>query len=507
MGSNLLDFSLKRTSGACPFANGSLEFSLQAGECLWIRGASGVGKSSIVNHLLGLRILPGAEITAAWNPSLKPQERIGILFQQGVLIDALNVYENLALSLRSADQAPKKESIHALLAKVGLEEETATKMPNQLSGGMLRRASLAQILSQEKRLIVLDEPFVGLDIATALGIIEELKRLKAKGWSFILISHQEELVQSLVDKEITLEKDVEKKRDLKPSRAKGRWRFFSRFLSKFVDYFFVSLPLIAFAFLASGFAISMLYANLLNNMGVETFIERLEEKLPYFIKLMMDSKIKEMLNHYLPLIKEQVYAVGLTKTFVLELGPLLTALLLAGRIGGSYSGLVGMMEATKQNDLLKVLGRSPMRWTLLPSFLAALIAAPLLCGIGTWLAIESGGWTGVAVHPPLFPSSGEYWAQVEHTLQAPSHFLANAIVVNIYKSITYIVVIILVAELMTRLRPSLPIRSVPAVITWSVVLASLVIILLDWGFSQFLLFLKEHYPLVSEGQETLLSFQ
>ena len=56
MESSLLDFSLKRISGACPFANGSLEFSLQAGECLWIRGASGVGKSSIVNHLLGLRI-------------------------------------------------------------------------------------------------------------------------------------------------------------------------------------------------------------------------------------------------------------------------------------------------------------------------------------------------------------------------------------------------------------------------------------------------------------------
>ena len=61
----------------------------------------------------------------------------------------------------------------------------------QLSGGMLRRAALAQLLSQRKRLIVLDEPFTGLDLDTAKGIIQELRTVMSEEHtSFILISHQ-----------------------------------------------------------------------------------------------------------------------------------------------------------------------------------------------------------------------------------------------------------------------------------------------------------------------------
>ena len=64
-------------------------------------------------------------------------------------------------------------------------------MITQLSGGMLRRAALAQLLSQRKRLIVLDEPFTGLDLDTAKGIIQELRAvMKEECTSFILISHQ-----------------------------------------------------------------------------------------------------------------------------------------------------------------------------------------------------------------------------------------------------------------------------------------------------------------------------
>ena len=73
-----------------------------------------------------------------------------------------------------------------------------------------------------------------------------------------------------------------------------------------------------------------------------------------------------------------LYCTGLAKLFVLELGPLLTALLLAGRIGGSFAGEVGTMEATNQNRLLKNLGISTRLWSLAPTVIAALIAAPVV---------------------------------------------------------------------------------------------------------------------------------
>lgn len=77
------------------------------------------------------------------------------------------------------------------LDMVGLAAADQHKMPNELSGGMLRRAALAQLLAQRKRLIVLDEPFIGLDEGTASGILSQLLSLKESGTSFLLISHQQ----------------------------------------------------------------------------------------------------------------------------------------------------------------------------------------------------------------------------------------------------------------------------------------------------------------------------
>ena len=105
-------------------------------------------------------------------------------------------------------------------------------------------------------------------------------------------------------------------------------------------------------------------------------------------------KVSSMLNRTVPPAKSTLYAIGLAKLFVLEVGPLLTALLLCGRIGGSYAGKVGTMQATNQNKLLKVLGVDPRWWTLAPAVLAASLASPILTVIGTALALALGGWVG-----------------------------------------------------------------------------------------------------------------
>ena len=161
----VLSVSIERTSDACPFLNPSVAFELRPGEVVWLRGSSGAGKSFCCMHLAGLATLPGATVTAEWDESIPAAQRIGFLFQKGVLIDSLNLAENIALALRASGEPHMDAAvIDSTLKAVGLSGATdGVKMPGQLSGGMLRRAALAQILAQRKRLIILDEPFVGLD--------------------------------------------------------------------------------------------------------------------------------------------------------------------------------------------------------------------------------------------------------------------------------------------------------------------------------------------------------
>ena len=80
-----------------------------------------------------------------------------------------------------------------------------------------------------------------------------------------------------------------------------------------------------------------------------------EESNPMLL-MMVKMKVRAMINTAIPKAKASLYALGLAKLFVLEIGPLLTGLLLCGRIGGSYAGEVATMKATMQNSLLNTLG-------------------------------------------------------------------------------------------------------------------------------------------------------
>ena len=241
--------------------------------------------------------------------------------------------------------------------------------------------------------------------------------------------------------------------------------------------------------------------------------------------MMINMKIRSMLNNVVPGAKATLYALGMAKLFILEIGPLVTALLLSGRIGGSYAGEVATMQATAQNSLLKTLGISPRLWTLGPALLAALIASPLLTTIGTAIAIYLGGLVGPSygigtfdqyfedIRRAVFPTlrlrsivaweGGEYdsysltnviksldlrcsvgnsslWETVFEILTYPPFFLFA-------KATSFMTIIMLVSESAARNSQNLTPRSVPGVITRSVVLSSLLIIVADWGFSQLLL--------------------
>lgn len=480
-----------------------------------------------------------------WDPSIPTSERCGVLFQQTTLIDELTVAGNLAAAIDAVNGPPTSKSakqerdlkIKQLLELVGLSyHQDAHKRPTELSGGMGRRASLALQLAQKKHVIFLDEPFTGLDHDVAVSIAKELVHLrKTQNTAFIMISHEYELAEKVLDAScegniiVKLEdpKQTSKHEDHHGSLSNMYFgtRFLDRFQTKLLDYFFWSLPLIVLAFIACGLAIAMLTCDTLQKIDVvNPVLEIVDKEIRPMIKMLTGEeatslhllgvrlKVSSMLNRTVPPAKAGLYAIGMSKLFVLEIGPLLTALLLCGRIGGSYAGKVATMRATSQTKLLLTLGISPFAWSLYPAACAAAIAGPLLTMTGTALALYSGG---LMVEFYGVSSADEYWEKVRTTLfpdlrlkmftdtevelsfaeKMQSMFsesyydslieiITYPPVFHVLKSLSFMVIILSTAEISARSRASVTPRTVPNVITQSVVTAGLLVILADWGFSQ-----------------------
>ena len=212
-----------------------------------------------------------------------------------------------------------------------------------------------------------------------------------------------------------------------------------------------------------------------------------------------------MLNTTIPPAKATLYAMGMAKLFVLEIGPLITALLLAGRIGGSYAGEVATMQSTAQNKLLLTLGISPVKWTFFPSLLASLLASPLLTLAGTALALEIGshvapkygignteGYRNEVFNAVFLPLRLRSMWDLRCTFSdaysdALIEISTHPVIFHLIKSLAFITIIMAVSEISARRKSDLTARGVPRVITKSVVVGSLLVIFADWGFSQLLL--------------------
>jgi len=454
---------------ACPIGKRApfgqdIEFTLYEGSCIELRGSSGRGKTTLATVLTGINKNTRYErsllnklqldVECEWSSTIPIRERCGVLFQQTTLLDDLTVAGNLAVALKlHKDIFPTTQvrdlRIKQLLDMVGLNYGTdAHKLPSELSGGMGRRVCLALQLAQKKSVIVLDEPFTGLDYESAVSIAKELVRLRrTQNTALILISHEPYLSKLVMAEEdddnddgnnwnkynrvIELKASKnsttdQSKRIQKPSLF--GISFFDRFLERLIDYTFYSLPLIAMAFVACGLAISMLSADLLQRLDISTkVLDLVDKEVRPLIKLLTGEeantiqmmgirfKVNSMLNRTVPPAKATLYAIGLAKLFVLEIGPLLTALLLCGRIGGSYAGKVGTMQATDQNKLLRTLGVNPQWWTLWPSVLAASLASPILTVIGTSVALLLGGW--VATYNGIVGNTHtNYWMDLKETI-------------------------------------------------------------------------------------------
>ncbi len=180
-----------------------VNLAIPAEEMTIIIGRSGEGKSVLLKQIVGLIkptsgkiIVDGINVTKLTDRELNQYfKKVGYVFQFAALLDSLNVFENIGITLLEAGESRKKilPIVKEKLAMVQLEEDTLHKYPSELSGGMRKRVGLARTLVTNPEIILYDEPTTGLDPITE-RIIHELmhdmqKQLKVTS---VVISHSVE---------------------------------------------------------------------------------------------------------------------------------------------------------------------------------------------------------------------------------------------------------------------------------------------------------------------------
>jgi molybdate transport system ATP-binding protein len=194
-----------------------VEVALQvaAGETVAIMGPSGAGKSTLLQALAGLEPLTAGEIEVAGrvvdrvaSPRVRtaPMSRgIVLLGQDARLFPHLSVRENVAFGPRAAgtDARAARESAEEWLARVGLPG-AGDRMPRELSGGEGQRVAVARALAASPRVVLLDEPLVALDPATA-GDIRQMLRDQLTGITTVAVTHDAADAVALAERLLVIE--------------------------------------------------------------------------------------------------------------------------------------------------------------------------------------------------------------------------------------------------------------------------------------------------------------
>ncbi len=177
-----------------------LDLAIPEGKVSMILGPSGTGKSVCIKHMVGLLFPDKGDVKVQGQsvPNLQDEDlfemrkRFGVLFQDGALFGSMNLYDNVAFPLRQhTDKGEReiKEIVDRRLDQVGLIP-ARDKYPNELSGGMRKRAGLARALVLDPDIVLFDEPDSGLDPVRTALLCELIEEVHAEsGGTYIVITH------------------------------------------------------------------------------------------------------------------------------------------------------------------------------------------------------------------------------------------------------------------------------------------------------------------------------
>lgn len=186
----------------------NLELDVRRDEILGVVGGSGTGKSVLLRSILGLHG-PNEGKIEVLSQEIKyhepgPHKQWGVLFQGGALLSGLTVQENVELPIALHSNLPietRRELAVLKIFMVGLDLTAASKFPNELSGGMRKRASLARALALEPKILFLDEPTSGLDPISATEFDELISYLQANlDLTIVMITHDVDSLFGVCDR-------------------------------------------------------------------------------------------------------------------------------------------------------------------------------------------------------------------------------------------------------------------------------------------------------------------
>lgn len=186
-----------------------INITIQDGEIYGLIGVSGAGKSTLLRCINGLESYDGGslridetEVSQLNHQELrKLRSKIGMIFQQFLLMERMTVYHNIAFPLKCWGKSKQEidARVNELLSLVELEDKRDAK-PRELSGGQKQRVAIARALAMNPRILLCDEATSALDPNITTSILQLLKRINQElGLTIIVVTHQMDVVKQVCE--------------------------------------------------------------------------------------------------------------------------------------------------------------------------------------------------------------------------------------------------------------------------------------------------------------------
>ncbi len=419
-----LDHVSKSFGGYCVLQDLSLE--VRRGEHLVIVGLSGSGKSVLMEHIVGfqrpdcgrvtiLNVTLDENVTDSVLEQIRAQ--IGMVFQGSALIDSLTALGNIMLPLtsRGVSETEAQARAEQMLKSVGLSASEGHRYSSQMSGGMQKRLGIARALVTEPAILLYDEPTTGLDAATSTVISRLMRRVQhaRPQLASITITHDYLSAGVLADRVLYLNREtgqldeVMGRETIQQLRERhgGETRAAVAAIRERLETFFGQIVVrdraadtradevswgAAFArTFTSGFLTLGQSMLLLIRVGMTSDVPTLARRL-YEIGF-QSLAVAAAAGAFFGMMLSLQIGLGLAETGIFDplpriigsaivnkIGPLVTGLLLAGRIAASVSAEIGGKRLSRQFDALRAMAISPVNYWLSPLFWASVLALPVL---------------------------------------------------------------------------------------------------------------------------------